>query len=74
MAPPLWTLHFEDHQQSKLLLSNLERILFKCLKIKSSRLPTWFVHSLGLLLHKPNVRSCSKPPVSSGKRGTYIKW
>jgi hypothetical protein len=32
----------------------------------------WFISSLGLLLHRSNVRSCSKPPVPSGelpKRG-----
>ena len=31
------------------------------------RLQTWFVSSLGLLLHRSNVRSLSKPPVLSGE-------
>ena len=35
--------------------------------LKSPRLPTWFVGSLGLLLHRSNVRSLGKPPVSSGE-------
>ena len=34
---------------------------------KSPRLQTWFVGSLGLLLHRSNVRSLSKPPVPSGE-------
>ena len=41
----------------------------------SPRLQTWFVSSLGLLLHRSNVRSLSKPPAPSGeppKRA--IKW
>ena len=36
-------------------------------KASSSRLPTWFVGSFGLLLHRSNVRSYSKPPVPSGE-------
>ena len=35
--------------------------------LKSPRLPTWFIGSLGLLLHRSNVRSYSKPPVPSGE-------
>ena len=35
--------------------------------LKSPRLPTWFVGSLGLLLHRSNVRSYSKPPVLSSE-------
>ena len=40
--------------------------------LKSPRLLAWFISSLGLLLHRSNVRSYSKPPVPSGeppKRG-----
>ena len=33
----------------------------------SPRLPTWFVHSSGFLLHRPNVRRYNKPPVSNSK-------
>ena len=39
---------------------------------ESLGLQTWFVSSLGLLLHRSNVRTLSKPPVPSGeppKRG-----
>ena len=39
---------------------------------ESPRLQTWFVSSFGLLLHRSNVRSLSKPPVLSSdlpKRG-----
>ena len=35
--------------------------------LKSPRLPTWFIGSLGLLLHRSNVRGYSKPPVPSGE-------
>ena len=35
--------------------------------LKSPRLPAWFVSSLGLLLHRFNVRSLSKPPVQSSE-------
>jgi hypothetical protein len=35
--------------------------------LKSPRLLAWFVSSLGLLLHKSNVRSYTKPPVPSGE-------
>ena len=43
--------------------------------LKSPRLPTWFVSSLGLLLHRSNVRSCSKPPIPSGEPPKWgIKW
>ena len=34
---------------------------------KSPRLPTWLLDSLGLLLHRSNVRSYSKPPVPNGE-------
>ena len=34
---------------------------------RSPRLPTWFIGSLGLLLHRSNIRSYSKPPVPSGE-------
>jgi len=34
---------------------------------KNPRLTTWFVDSLGLLLHRSNVKSYSTPPVSSGE-------
>ena len=34
---------------------------------KSPRLPTWCVDSVGLLLHRSNVRSWSKPPVLNGE-------
>ena len=40
--------------------------------LKSPRLLTWFLSSLGLLLHRSNIRSYSKPPVPSSeppKRG-----
>ena len=36
--------------------------------LKSPRLPTWFVGSLGLLLHRSKVRSNSKPPKWGIKR------
>ena len=35
--------------------------------LKSPRLLTWCLSSLGLLLHKFNVRSYSKPPIPSGE-------
>ena len=35
--------------------------------VKSPRIPTWFMGSLGLVLHRSNVRSYSKPPVPSGE-------
>ena len=35
--------------------------------LKSPRLLTWFVGSLGLLLHRSNVRRLGKPPVPSGE-------
>ena len=35
--------------------------------LKRPRLPTWFTGSLGLLLHRSNVRSLSRPPVPSGE-------
>ena len=35
--------------------------------LKNPRLPTRFVNSSGLLLHRSNVRSYSKPPVPSGE-------
>ena len=35
--------------------------------LKSPRLPTWFMSSLSLLLHRFNIRSYSKPPVPSGE-------
>ena len=35
--------------------------------LKSPRLLAWFVSSLGLLLHRSNVRSPSKPPVQSSE-------
>ena len=35
--------------------------------LKSPRLLAWFVSSLGLLLHRSNVRSLSKPPVQSSE-------
>ena len=44
--------------------------------LKSPRLPTWFFSSLGLLLHRSNVRSYSKPPVlsSGAENGNFWTW
>ena len=43
--------------------------------LKSPRLPTCFVGSLGLLRHRSNVRSYSKPPVPSSEMPKWgIKW
>ena len=41
--------------------------VFKLSPFQGPKLPTWFVSSLGLLLHRSNVRSYSKPPVLSGE-------
>ena len=35
--------------------------------LNSPRLLAWFVSSMGLLLHRSNVRSLSKPPVQSSE-------
>ena len=43
--------------------------------LNSLRLSTWFIRSIGLLLHRSNIRSYSKPPVPSGEPPKCgIKW
>ena len=43
--------------------------------LKSPRLLAWFISSLGLLLHRSNIKSYIKPPVpSSGPPKRGIKW
>ena len=42
---------------------------------RSPRLQTWFVSTLGLLLHRSNGRSLSKPPVPNGEPPKWgMKW
>ena len=38
---------------------------------KSPRLQTWFASSLGLLLHRSNVRSLNKPPIPSSEQPNW---